>query len=199
MKDSTKLDKSTLLIPLFKLLNDLRPIDVDLEELLTSSFKIEKVGKGVVVLKEGEVCRNLWFLADGLMRSFHKIGEEEVTSRIMFTNHIVISAGSFFKQTDATESIETVADCTLLTLPFTGLQKVYAQHPLFNYHTRLITEDYFFKQEQRLYMLRKPNAEDKYSYFLEHYSNYLQAIPLKHIASFLNIARETLSRLRNRK
>ena len=199
MKDSTKLDKSTLLIPLFKLLNDLRPIDVDLEELLTSSFKIEKVGKGVVVLKEGEVCRNLWFLADGLIRSFHKIGDKEVTSRIMFTNHIVISAGSFFKQTAATESIETLADCTLLTLPFSELQNVYVLHPLFNYHTRVITEDYFFKQEQRLYMLRKPNAEDKYRYFLEHYSNYLQAIPLKHIASFLNIARETLSRLRNRR
>lgn len=199
MKNAAPSDKSTLLIPLFKLLNELQPISSDFEELLTSSFKIEKVGKGVVILKEGEVCQNLWFLADGLMRSFHKIGDKEITSRIMFTNHIVISAGSFFKQSASTESIESLADCILLTLPFTVLQKVYALHPPFNYHTRLITEDYFFKQEQRLYMLRKPNAEDKYRYFLEHYSNYLQAIPLKHIASYLNIARETLSRLRNKK
>ena len=95
MKNAATPDKSTLLIPLFKLLNELQPISRVLEELLISSFKIEKVGKAVVILKEGEVCQNLWFLADGLMRSFHKIEDKEITSRIMFTNHIVISAGSF--------------------------------------------------------------------------------------------------------
>lgn len=191
------MNKALLLSPLFKLLLEIKPIDTSLQNLLLESFALEKIKKGKTLLQEGDVCKDLWFLADGLLRSFHNIGEKQVTSRIMFTNHVVISAGSFFKQTPATESIEALSDSILLTLSFAKLKTIYAKHPSFNYHTRIITEDYFFKQEQRLYMLRKPNAEEKYAYFLAHYSNYLEDIPIKYIASFLNIARETFSRLRN--
>lgn len=193
------MNKALLLTPLFKLLQEIEPIDKSLQNLLLESFAVEKIKKGKILLQEGEVCKDLWFLADGLLRSFHNIGDKQVTSRIMFTNHIVISAGSFFKQTPATESIEALSDSILLTLSFTNLQVIYTKHPQFNYHTRIITEDYFFQQEQRLYMLRKPSAEDKYAYFLEHYNSYLHDIPIKYIASFLNIARETFSRIRNTK
>ena len=149
-------------------------------------------------LKEKDICKNLWFLCDGLLRSYHNIGDKEVTSRIMYTGHIVISPGSFFTQTPATESIESLADCVVAKLSFDDLQDIYKNFPEFNYHTRLITEQYFYKQEQRLYMLRKHDAGAKYTFFLENYADYLKDIPQKYIASFLNIAPETLSRTRSK-
>lgn len=191
-------EKSVLLEPLFKLLDDLQPVDPALKEALVNSFQTEEIKAGKMILHEGEVCRKLWFLADGLLRSFHEIGDKEATSRIMFTNHIVISAGSFFKQAPATESIEALADSVLLTLSRDDLQKIYHSFPAFNYHTRLITEDYFHRQEQRLYMLRKHDAQAKYEYFLDNYSSYLEHIPQHYIASFLGIAPETLSRIRSK-
>ena len=192
-------DKAALLSPLLQLLNKIQPIETELENHLISSFEPKLVKKGEVLLREGEVCKNLWFLANGLLRSYHIIGRKETTSRIMFTNHIVIAPGSFFTQTPATESIQALSNSMLLTLSFERLQTMYSQYPLFNYHTRLITEDYFFKQEQRLYMLRKHSAADKYKYFETHYGSYLKDIPQKHVASFLNIARETYNRIRNNK
>jgi CRP/FNR family transcriptional regulator, anaerobic regulatory protein len=187
-----------LLQPLLNLLNSIQPLGEDLQTLLTESFIEEKTTKNTILLHEGAVCKNLWFLADGVLRSYHIIGDKEITSRIMFTNHIVISPGSFFTQTAATESIEAIADCTVLKLSFVQLQLIYKQFPLFNYHTRLITEQYFYNQEQRLYMLRKHDALAKYLYFLENYSSYMHHIPQKHIASFLNITPETLSRTRSK-
>ena len=190
-------DKAVLLSPLLQLLHQISPLGAELENALIDEFKPEQIKKGQVLLREGEVCKNVWFLANGLLRSYHSTGNKETTSRIMFTNHIVISPGSFFTQTPATEGIEALSDCTLVTLSFATLQTIYTQFPLFNYHTRLITEDYFFKQEQRLYMLRKHSAVDKYKYFEANYGSYLKDIPQKHIASFLNIARETYNRIRN--
>lgn len=190
-------DKETILLPLFELLKGIAPIHSELTMKLLDSFHLQKYEKGTVLLHEGSVCVNLWFLAKGVLRSYHNIGEKEVTSRIMFTNHIVIAPGSFFTQTPSTESIEAVSDCTVAKLSFGDLQKIYSEFPEFNYHTRLITEQYFYKQEQRLYMLRKHDAASKYVYFLENYSDYLQDIPQKYIASFLNIAPETLSRTRS--
>lgn len=187
-----------LLDALIQLLNGIQIIDKELEFALLEQFKIEEVKKGNVLLHEKDICKNLWFLCDGLLRSYHNIGDKEVTSRIMYTGHIVISPGSFFTQTPATESIETLADCVLAKLSFNDLQEIYKKYPEFNYHTRLITEQYFYKQEQRLYMLRKHDAAAKYNFFLENYADYLKDIPQKYIASFLNIAPETLSRTRSK-
>ena len=112
-------------------------------------------------MREKEICNDLWFLAEGLLRSYHYIGEKEITSRIMFTNHIVISAGSFFTQTPATETIEALENTVLLTINFERLTKIYEEFPEFNFHGRIITEHYFYKQEQRLYMLRQKKCNGK--------------------------------------
>lgn len=180
------------------MLNGIKPVSKTLEDALAKHFRIEKIKKGQMLLREGDVSHKLFFLAEGLLRSFHNIGDKEITSRIMFTNHIVISAGSFFTQTPATESIEALSDCITATLTFDALQHIYEKFPEFNYHTRLITEQYFYRQEQRLYMLRKHDALSKYLYFLENYASYMKDIPQKYIASFLNITPETLSRTRSR-
>jgi CRP/FNR family transcriptional regulator, anaerobic regulatory protein len=190
---------SQLIAPLIKLLNEIKPLENEIQIALENYFAIAKVRKGKTILTETQVCENLWFLADGLLRSYHKIGNKEITSRIMFTNHVVIAPGSFFKQKPATESIEALCDCTLLSISFLSLQKIYKEFPQFNLHTRIITEDYFYKQEQRLYMLRQPDAISKYNYFIENYHGYLKDIPLMYIASFLNITPETLSRIRRNK
>ncbi len=191
-------EKAESLAPLIQLLKEIKPISNALEEVLINGFEIHKKEKNEKLLAEGNICKSLWFLVNGLLRSYHNIGEKEVTSRIMFTNHIVIAPGSFFTQTPATESIEALADCEVATISFTTLQKIYESFPEFNLHTRIITEQYFYKTEQRLYMLRKHDATDKYAYFLENYETYLKNIPQKYIASFLNIAPETLSRVRNK-
>ena len=188
----------SLLASLLQSLNSIQSIGKELELILMESFKVEEVKKGKILLHEKDICKNLWFLCDGLLRSYHNIGEKEITSRIMYTGHIVISPGSFFTQTPATESIEALADCVVAKLSFNNLQDIYKRFPQFNYHTRLITEQYFYKQEQRLYMLRKHDAAAKYNFFLDNYADYLKDIPQKYIASFLNIAPETLSRTRNK-
>jgi CRP-like cAMP-binding protein len=191
-------DIEMMLAPLINMLTGLKPISNELQQLLIKSFKPVHAKKGSMLLYEGNICKEIWFLSSGLLRSYHNIGEKEITSRIMFTDHIVISAGSFFTQTPATESIEALADCELATLSYDALQNIYEKFPEFNYHTRIITEQYFYKQEQRLYMLRKHDALSKYKFFLENYANFLKDIPQKYIASFLNITPETLSRTRGK-
>lgn len=191
-------ENAELLAPLFTLLNEIKPISPELRKAIMNSFEYMEIKKGDVLLAEGRICTNLWFLVNGLLRSYHEIGEKEITSRIMFTNHIVISPGSFFTQTPATESIEALCDGEAATMSFIKLQEIYKSHPEFNLHTRIITEQYFYRQEQRLYMLRKHGAKEKYNFFLDNYADYLKDIPQKYIASFLNIAPETLSRTRSK-
>ena len=68
----------------------------------------------------------------------------------------------------------------------------------FNIVGRKLAEHYFFLAEQRTQMLRKHIAEEKCQFFLKEHPNLLQRIPLKHIATYLGMSEETLSRVRNK-
>ena len=59
-------DKAVLLSPLLQLLHQISPLGAELENALIDGFKPEQIKKGQVLLREGEVCKNIWFLAKGL-------------------------------------------------------------------------------------------------------------------------------------
>jgi hypothetical protein len=69
-------DTETIIAPLINMLNGLKPISADLHQLLVRSFKTDHVKKGAMLLHEGNICRNIWFLSSGLLRSYHNIGEK---------------------------------------------------------------------------------------------------------------------------
>jgi CRP/FNR family transcriptional regulator, anaerobic regulatory protein len=192
------LDKELLLAPLLQMLHGFKPMRKELEEELIKCFSPELIAKDSLILREGDVCKNLCVLADGILRMFHNIADKEITSRIMLKGHMAMSPGSFFTQTKSIESIEAVTESIVLRITFEQLQNIYDTFPEFNYHTRQIIEMYFYNQEQRLYMLRQQDAMAKYTYFIDHYGDIMQHIPQKFIASYLNITPETLSRIRKK-
>jgi CRP/FNR family transcriptional regulator, anaerobic regulatory protein len=192
------LDKELLLAPLLQMLHGFKPMRKELEDALIKSFSPELIAKDSLILREGDVCKNLCLLADGILRMFHNIADKEITSRIMLKGHMAMSPGSFFTQTKSIESIEAVTESIVLRISFEQLQNIYDTFPEFNYHTRQIIEMYFYNQEQRLYMLRQQDALAKYTYFIDHYGDIMQHIPQKFIASYLNITPETLSRIRKK-
>ena len=81
---------------------------------------------------------------------------------------------------------------------YTQLQTLYKLYPELNYIARVITENYLVKSQERLFLLRRQTAEERYLYFTERYPTLLQKVPLKYIASYLGLTLETLSRIRNK-
>jgi len=190
--------KQMLLIPFFERLDRIQKMDDDLKHGLTNLFCIERKEKEQLLLQEGNICRHVWVVLSGVVRAFHYVDEAEVTSRLITPGHVVISAGSFYTQTPAMENIEVIETAEVACLSHAQLEQLYKQFPSLNYIVRKITEYYFYLSEKRLYMLRKQKAVDKYKYFLEHYANLANDVPLKYIASFLGMNQETLSRVRRK-
>jgi hypothetical protein len=94
--------------------------------------------------------------------------------------------------------VETLEDSIMARVHYDKLQEIYRAHPEFNFHARVLTEYYFTLSEQRLYLLRKQSAEERYRFFMDHYPEWLQRVPLKYIATFLGMNLETLSRIRRK-
>jgi CRP-like cAMP-binding protein len=89
-------------------------------------------------------------------------------------------------------------DSKLLSFKYEHLLKLYEKYPAFNYVTRVLTERYYISSEERAYSMRMKTARERYELLLSSDPQIFQRVPLKHIASYLGMKPETLSRIRSR-
>ncbi len=178
-------------------LRGIHPVSPEFEEAI-QSLEILEVPKGTLLLREGQREDYAWIVIKGLLRSFYIKDGEEICSRFNSENQIVLSVASFYNRVPGYEFVETLEDATLARVHHDRLQEFYRSYPEFNFIGRVLTEYYFTLSEQRLYLLRKQSAEERYRYFMEHYPEWLQRVPLKHVATFLGMNLETLSRVRKK-
>ena len=189
--------KAELLAPFLAQLESITPLEAPVRDVLIEGSTIVCADKDQVIRHEGDACLHLWVVLTGILRSYHYIGNTEVTSGFLKPYHIVISIESFLTQTPAYETLQAMEPSVLARIPYIELDNLYHRFPSLNFIGRRLTGQYLFLTEQRLYMLRKQTARDRYLFFLEHYPGLVNEIPLRYIASFLGINSETLSRVRN--
>lgn len=174
------------------------PLSEGLKASLHKYYEITEYPKKTHLLRAGQTCDHVYFVINGLVRSYYIKDGEEICSRFMHDQHIVISVNSFYTRKPGYEFIETIEDCTLAKIHYDNLQKIYKEHIEFNFIARVWTEHYCSMSEERLYLLRKQNAQERYLFFLENYPALVQRLPLKYIASYLGMNLETLSRIRKK-
>jgi CRP-like cAMP-binding protein len=178
-------------------LRSIHPVSQGLESVI-QNLEIIEVPKGTVLLREGQRQDFVWIVIKGLLRSYYIKDGEEICSRFNAEDQIVLSVASFYNRIPGYEFVETLEDSVLARAHYNTLQQIYTDHPEFNFHARVLTEYYFTLGEQRLYLLRRQSAEERYRYFMEHYPEWLQRVPLKYVATFLGMNLETLSRIRKK-
>jgi CRP/FNR family transcriptional regulator, anaerobic regulatory protein len=178
-------------------LNGLHPMSEALTEKIRSIAWVTHHPKKTVLLKEGEVNNHICMVASGLVRSYYLNEGKEITSRFMDEGFIITSWISFYTRKPGSEFIETQEDTVLACVHYNDVQKLYEEFPEFNIIGRKQVEYSFYMSELRTRMLRKNTAEEKYKFFLENHPNLLQRVSLKHVATYLGMNEETLSRVRS--
>lgn len=87
-------------------------------------------------------------------------------------------------------------DTTLYYISNIDLENFYKSSQEMNTIGRKIAEDYCKILEERSFLLQTHSAEQRYHWLLHNSPEALQRISLGHIASYLGITQETLSRIR---
>jgi CRP-like cAMP-binding protein len=105
---------------------------------------------------------------------------------------------SYYTQKPGNEFIQAVEDSILVGISYPDINKIYLEYPETNIIGHRQVEYAFYLAEQRTQMLQKHTAEEKYKFFLDHHPGLLQRVSLKHIATYLGMSQETLSRVRSK-
>jgi len=172
-------------------------LSAEAKEGIEKGFVRQDKKKGTLLLRQGEVCRHLYFLAHGICRSCSLKDGEEITTWFSFKNDFITAFTSFFPKVASYESIELMSDATLYRISYEQLMNTRNRsieiERLINHFSLLYT----IQLEKRLFQIQTLTATEKYQLILQEEPHLVQLIPNKYLASYLGITRETLSRIRS--
>ena len=159
---------------------------------------VKEFKKGQLLLIEGSIARECYFNIKGCVRAYQILNGEERTTQFFVEGDPIASLSSYLNKTPANHYFECIEDSILAVLSFDNEQKLYKQHPKFEALCRNSIEQEFGKQQEILqnYLTKKP--EERYLMLQETRPELLQRVPQYHLATFLGVQPESLSRIRKR-
>ncbi|MDE5490963.1 Crp/Fnr family transcriptional regulator [Elizabethkingia meningoseptica] len=163
---------------------------------LDSITTVLDLKKGELLLQQGEVCRKSYQLVSGVARKFFISEKKEITTEFFFKDDVALSFKSYLYQKPSAEIIECITDVQVEAVDYVSFEQIKRQNPQLMEYDILLTELYNIWLEDRLFDFHVLSAKERYQSLLKKSPEYFHHIKLTHIASYLGISLETLSRIR---
>lgn len=167
------------------------------EELIASKFFKKTVGKKTFLLQEGEVNMQLSYVHKGCLR-IYAVDDNGFEKNVFFglEDWWVMDLKSFVEQTPARFYIEAIENSELYQISKYDFDRLLEQVPQMEKWFRMLLQNALIASEDRINYKSSLSAEERYLKFLEKYPLLETRIPQKHIASYLGISPEFLSKLK---
>jgi CRP-like cAMP-binding protein len=149
-------------------------------------------------LREGEIPQRIGFNKSGLLRYFYiDRNGVELTKHFCLENTLAISYSAFLQRVESRFYIQALEDTKLLVVDYDTYHDLLDSHPCWQIAARKLAEMLFILKEKREAELLLDSAQERYQQFLVDYPGLEKRIPQYHIASYLGIVPESLSRIRS--
>lgn len=163
---------------------------------LKGCISVKSIPKGEYILKQGEVCKHLYFVNKGMVRIFYYKNGKEITEWFANEKHFCFSISSYFSQSPSNLIIEAIEDSEVF---FLSKEAQYQLHKtnieIANMMIASLSRALILSQ-QRMEALQFQTAKQRYYTLLEEHPEILKKVPLQYLASYLGMTQETLSRIR---
>lgn len=175
--------------------------DFDEQELeqIASYFKPKSVKKNDILLQEGKICKEFYYVEKGCIRTFFidKNGHEK-TRYVMLDHHIGTALTSFISQKPSVETIEALEDTQLLAISHSDFYLLNSKLDHWKYFYQRILEMAYSFQNRKIEQMVTLNAQQRYNLVLKENPVLIQRLSNRILASYLDIREETLSRLKSK-
>lgn len=153
--------------------------------------------KNTLVAAAGQVPLHLYFVRAGYLRLYYPEADgREATTYLGAPGEFLTPFLSFIHQRPALESLASVTAAEVLRIAQPALQVLIAESEAFKSFSLLIFEQAITTVEQRAHSLATRTAEQRYRQLLATRPDVLLHVPVQHVASYLGMQPESLSRIR---
>lgn len=168
-------------------------------EELKHCTKVLELEKGTELVKGGAFADKSYYIFEGAARAYLLKDGKDISDWFAFENEFISSINSFFLNVPSPHFIETVEPTILLEMDRKNTILLSEKHREFERLEKLIVIKTMLKLQHRIASYQFETAKQKYESLVALRPDITQRIPLTHIASYLGITLETLSRVRSPK
>lgn len=173
------------------------PLSPECQEDLLESIAIRSLKKGEVLVKEGQYADKAYFIVQGCARAYYVKEGRDISDWFAFEQEFISSIVSFFAHAASPHYIELLQDSLLIELSRDSIEALSQKYHEFEHLIRVVVTKTMLSQRERISSILFHTAEEKYEQILKIRPDIIQRVPLMHIASYLGMTTETLSRIRN--
>lgn len=175
----------------------LHPVTAADWELLSASLSTRTVKEGTVLLAEGKVAKEIFFISKGVLRLVkHSEEGEDITLFFLKEYRCATVLDSFSRQTPATYRLEAACEAELTVMHREQLLRLYEKIPYLQSLITTINQRVLMEKIETRNEYTGLDATQRYRHFMQQEPDIAARVPLSTIASFLGITQQSLSRIR---
>jgi CRP-like cAMP-binding protein len=166
-------------------------------QYINAKFKKIELSKGTILLKPNIAVDCHYYTYSGCLRSYfiQKSGKE-TTIQFAVNDWWISDYTSYFSTEKSIMSIECIQNAVVYRISKTDMEELYQKMPRVESFFRVKLEKAFAGFQRRILEYLTLSAKERYIKFVETYPEITACIKNYHIASYLGITTESLSRIR---
>lgn len=183
--------------PLLEYIQKYITLTLEEEAYFVSLLRYRKLQRRQFLVQAGEICRYEHFVLNGCLRAYYVDTEaQEHVVQFATENWWIGDLASFITGKEASFYVEALTPAEVIVISRDDLDKLYERVPKFERMFRILLQHAFVAlQERTVHNLSMP-ARQRYERFLNKYPDIAARVALIHIASYLGMTPEFLSKIR---
>lgn len=163
------------------------------------AFIEKEIASKTIVLQEGEIANNVYFIKKGCLRLWFNKDGKDITFQFFFEGQAVASIDSLLSNHPSMFTIESIEPSTIVSIEKKSLEELYQLYPEQKEVFQQILYQRFRNYAQLFLSRIKDSPTERYEDLVKNHPEIIKRVPQHYIASFLGITPVSLSRIRNRK
>lgn len=157
----------------------------------------EHIKKKEMFVERGKVCRRLGIIESGVLRSYLEKDGDEFIKDFYFPGSIVVSYGSFLTGEPCIGNIQALEDTRLITISRSACDRLLEESAEWYKFGKYISDCLLIRKCRRETSFLMDDAYERYKLLLKTYPKIERHVSQHHIAAYLGIKPESLSRLKS--
>jgi len=167
------------------------------QQEFTSILEDIRISKKNFLIEPGDLVNSEYYVVSGCLEAYYldETGDKHII-QFAVEDWWISDFEAFFNKVPAKLYVETIEDSVLLAINREALEILYTRIPKFERFFRIKTTSAFVSLRSRILSTLQKSGKERYLEFCESYPKIEQRVPNYHIANYLGLKPESLSRIR---